>query len=398
MLPDIASTYAVLVGSSDYLPNSGLQNLPAVRNNLADLRRTLVDQKILGLAGDHVVSVTNPRNAAMVTKTIREVGKRPGISTLVVYYAGHGMPDDQAQLHLALSESDIEEMPASWLPFDWVRRSIRECAAATRVLIVDCCYAGLAGPGKMGGADGIGAQANIVGTWTLYSSGETFPSWAPPGERNTTFTGQLIDILRTGVRNGPPELDGDTLTGELQRRLAAQGAPLPEQYNSEMGYRIALARNLTPATGVIRASQETTAQEARRAALQVSVRVQWVDEKVRQVDKLRDDEQYWVIYVLNSSHCPLQDMLVTVASPDRKVRVNFRAVEPGKREVYILRPPDMDFPLDGPVPEATATFEVLGSRWQLRDGRLSTGSRSHQASSPFTSEAELREALGRELA
>ncbi len=244
MLLDVASSYAVLIGTSAHSEDSGLQNLPAVQNNLADMREVLTDRQILGLPDDHIISVENPRNAAAVTRVIRDTGARPGISTFIVYYSGHGVPDDLSQLHLALPEASVEEVPASWLPFDWVRRSIRESVATTRVLILDCCYAGLAGPGRMSGSDPIAPQTNIAGTWTLYSSGETFPSWAPPGQRNTTFTGELLDVMRVGVPNGPADLDGDIIVGDLRRRLQKIGAPLPEQHNSEMGHRVALARNL----------------------------------------------------------------------------------------------------------------------------------------------------------
>jgi hypothetical protein len=370
MLLNVASSYAVLIGTSTHSKGSGLQDLPAVHNNLADMVEVLTDLRVLGLPHDHITLVENPRNAAAVTRVIREIGTRPGISTFIVYYSGHGMPDDLSQLHLALSEASIEEVPASWLPFEWLRRRIRESVATTRVLILDCCYAGLAGPTRMSGSDPIGSQTNIAGTWTLYSSGETFPSWAPLGQRNTMFTRELIDVMRVGVQNGPADLDGDAIAGELRRRMQAIGAPLPEQHNSEMGHRVALAHNLAFADGAARNPPDSIRADAERAALMVSIRVQWADQQVRQVDKLRDDEQYWVIYVLNSSPYPLQNMVVTVTSPTDKFSVDWGGVEPGDREWYILRPPDSNFPPEGHVPEASAFFEVLGIKWRFRDGKV----------------------------
>ena len=95
----------------------------------------------------------------------------------------------------------------------------------------------------MSGNDPVAEQSTITGTWTLFSSAYDTPSLAPPGAPHTAFTGALIDLLNGGIPGGPEQLTGETVLEELRRQLVPKGFPNPDQRNTDIGYKIAIARN-----------------------------------------------------------------------------------------------------------------------------------------------------------
>jgi len=242
VLIDVTNSWAVLIGTASYTPNSGLEDLPAVRNNLTDLAAALTHPDILGLPEDQIVTLLDPTEAGVVGEAILTAGERSS-GTLLIYYAGHGLPDEDGHLFLALPGTRSQDLPYHALPFQWLAKGIRRSIAATRVLILDCCYAGLSERPTMSGKDLVGEQATITGTWTLFSSAYDTPSLAPAGAAHTAFTGALIDVLNTGIPDGPEELDGEAVLEELRRRLVPMGFPRPDQRNTDIGYRIAIGRN-----------------------------------------------------------------------------------------------------------------------------------------------------------
>jgi isoamylase len=242
VLIDITSSWAVLIGTASHAPDSDLEDLPAVRNNLSDLATALMDPGILGLPQDQILTLPDPTEADVVGDAIRAAGEKAS-GTLLVYYAGHGLPDEDGQLFLALTRTRSNDLPYHALPFQWVAKGIRRSRADARVLILDCCYAGLSQPPTMSGNDLVAEQSTITGTWALFSSASDTPSLAPPGASYTAFTGALIDLLNNGIRGGPRDLDGGTILDELRRRLLPGGFPRPDQRNTDLGNRIAIARN-----------------------------------------------------------------------------------------------------------------------------------------------------------
>jgi glycogen operon protein len=231
-----------LIGTASHTADSDLEDLPAVRNNLTDLAAALMDPDILGLPPDQIRIVADPPDAGMVGEAILAAGERAS-GTLVVYYAGHGLPDEDGQLFLALTGTRSTDLPYHALPFQWLAKGIRRSIAPARVLILDCCYAGLSERPTMAGKDLVAEQSTITGTWALFSSAYDTPSLAPPGASYTAFTGELIDVLKSGIPGGPKDLDGSTILEALRRRLLSQGFPRPDQRNTDIGHQIAIARN-----------------------------------------------------------------------------------------------------------------------------------------------------------
>jgi hypothetical protein len=199
MAIDVATTYAVLVGVSKQRSRSDLRSLPSVAKNLEDLREVLMDPLVLGLAEHQVRVVADPARADDVGLAIAEAARASARGTLIVYFAGHGLPDENSDLYLALADTRRDELPWRALPFRHLRSAIKRSYATHRVLILDCCFSGLSNSDAMAGNDPIVDGSGIGGAWTLYSSSDSETSLAPQGERNTAFTGELLQVLRVGI-------------------------------------------------------------------------------------------------------------------------------------------------------------------------------------------------------
>jgi len=245
VLPDPAASRAILVGAAKY---ATLEGLPAVENNLTGLQAVLTDPVIWGLPAGNCTVLRQPGSAQTVLDTLQQVAAS-ATDTLLVYFAGHGLidPGNDDELYLALPGSDRERAYRTAVPYSWVRREIQAAHVRRKVVILDCCYSGRALGRWMGdGQADLADRLEIDGTCVLTATARTRRALAPPGERFTAFTGELIAIIAGGIPDGPELLDMDILYGHLTTRLRAKSLPLPQRGQLDRGGDIALARNQAP--------------------------------------------------------------------------------------------------------------------------------------------------------
>ncbi|MEV0530061.1 caspase family protein [Streptomyces sp. NPDC050439] len=238
VLPDPGASRAVLVGTSRY---EHLEPLPAVANNLRALADLLCSPLSLQLPGQHVTVVEDPAVAHTVVGAVRQAAAE-ATDTLVVYFAGHGLVDAHDQLALALPRTEFGRIETG-LPYDWVRQVLLLDSRAERhVVILDCCYSGLA-LGRMSPGMGLADQAAVEGSFLLAAAAETRTALAPVGETYTAFTGALLEVLRQGIPGGPTLVDLGALYRHLRQTMEARGHPVPQARDRNSGAQVALGRN-----------------------------------------------------------------------------------------------------------------------------------------------------------
>jgi hypothetical protein len=239
-LPDPAASRAVIIGVDTY---QNLEDLPAVANNIERLAALLTAEDLWGLPPEHLTVLSNPTSKDAVLDAVHTAATQAD-DALLVYFAGHGLLSADADLRLALPHTDGERLYRG-VAYDDVRDLIVQTGRAlARVVILDCCYSGSALTGYMGAASGIANRTMAEGTYVMTSSAETKPAMAPPGEKYTAFTGELLSVIEEGVPGGPDPLRMDVLFTEVRDRLAARtGIPAPQQRARNAGHAIALVRN-----------------------------------------------------------------------------------------------------------------------------------------------------------
>ncbi|MFI6066869.1 caspase family protein [Micromonospora sp. NPDC051227] len=244
-LPDPAGSRAVLIGVSRY---RSLPGIPAVERNVRGLAALLTDPDLWGLPPEHCRMVIDPTSGEEVLRAVHEASLA-ATEALVVYFAGHGLLDDIAELYLALPEASRERLWGA-VRFADVRREMITAARGCRakVVLLDCCYSGRAMSGFMSGPGQLADQAVVDGAYLMTATAENMPAIAAVGAEYTAFTGALVQTLRDGVPGGPRLLDMDTLFTEVDQHLHARNHPRPQRRSRNDGHRIAIARNRAAAT------------------------------------------------------------------------------------------------------------------------------------------------------
>jgi uncharacterized surface protein with fasciclin (FAS1) repeats len=239
--PDPYRSRAVLIGAAAYRDPS-LPKLPAVARNLTGLTAVLTDPGGGGWRADRVTVLRNPITAREVGLELASVAEQT-LDTLLIYYAGHGLLTPEGELHLAIGQTVPGRVRYSGLPFEWVREALRDSPAANRVLILDCCFSGRVIEAMADPAAFTADATEVTGTYTLTASARNLPALAPSGQTYTAFTGELLDLLTTGIPHGPAELTLGVIYPHLRQRLSARGLPRPQQRGTDTADQLALVRN-----------------------------------------------------------------------------------------------------------------------------------------------------------
>jgi uncharacterized caspase-like protein len=220
--------------------------MPAIPRNLQDLRRVLTaDSGLFEPARVHVFDQVEHGDLKAIGTLARSAA-----DTLVVYYAGHGLNEND-DLYLAYENTDRDQPQLTGLAYGTLRHLVTASPARRCIVILDCCYAGKV-IGWMGAGDAAPAgELDIKGTYVLTATGMTDKAIAPEGDRHTAFTGALLRLLRDGIDNGREFLCVSDLHPHLADELRARSLPQPRQRPVDSIGSLAIARNAAwPAAAV----------------------------------------------------------------------------------------------------------------------------------------------------
>jgi hypothetical protein len=216
-------------------------------NSQAELARAL-ERNMPGLHDDDLVVLPEPRYAYEVTDAIASLNEahdrdvragleRPG---LLFYYCGHGM-DADGQLYFSMVETidDDANRRRTGLALSATLETMRLTPDGFKrprvVVILDCCFAGLALD------EPAAKRAHLlaaVGPGLLATHD-------PDGTGPTHFTGALVELLRGGDPEAGRWIDLDTAFRRLEPRLVARHGEdrRPYQRTVADSGAIALGRN-----------------------------------------------------------------------------------------------------------------------------------------------------------
>lgn len=231
-LPLIDASVAILVGSSSY-EDGRLPEIPAVVRNLADMR--LQFQEIFGtvktFAEPGLTDLGLIREAAM-----------GATDTVLFYFAGYGLRQPDGRLHLALPNSHVDRQSSTGFAYETIRSLIAESPAARKLVLLDCCFSGVATEVLSGtGLDD--ELLRIEGTQVITATASTRIAHAPGDRRHTGFTGALLDVLREGVDNREKYIRVSEVFDPLRRRMVSDGLHPPRQLATHTIGDLAIAHN-----------------------------------------------------------------------------------------------------------------------------------------------------------
>ncbi|MFJ2008551.1 caspase, EACC1-associated type [Streptomyces chartreusis] len=247
--PQARSSRAVLFGVHAF---TDFPSLDGVSRNIPALLAQLTDPEVGALSEETCVVLPAHSGQACVLDAVCQAGEEAD-DLLLVYYAGHGHFDRGGGLLLATETSSRTRLHRS-VPYEAIRECVELSRARRKVVIVDCCYSGLAlrmGEASTDAADPLA----IEGACVLTSAAETERSLCLA--EGSVFTLALVDVLRDGLKGVLP--DGrqgheqthlrtvDVFAG-IRDRLAGRivdDLPVPEPRIATRGdgHKIPLVRN-----------------------------------------------------------------------------------------------------------------------------------------------------------
>ncbi|MBL1120588.1 caspase family protein [Streptomyces sp. 110] len=245
-LPDPTASRALLLGTSSYV-DPELPDLPAIKNNVQDLAEILTSDQGTRLQPDCCTALLDQDDRVVIGERLTTLAATAE-DLLLVYFAGHGLIGPDGELYLSLPGSRVDRDLVSWssLPFSLLRGALANARAKNRVLILDCCFSGMAIDVMADVESMVAGQIEISGTCTLASTAANRAAVSPADARNTAYTGELLELLGNGLDSDAEFVTLLAAHEHLSRTLVSRGLPRPEQRNTGTIGWLALAPNSLP--------------------------------------------------------------------------------------------------------------------------------------------------------
>ncbi|MFD2416605.1 caspase, EACC1-associated type [Amycolatopsis pigmentata] len=243
-----ADSRAALIGTWDYKYLESVD--PAARNSLGRMT-DLLTGPLCGWPEDRVEVIGNERECGNLPHRLMRLYQ--GITDVALFYfVGHGQIYDD-ELCLALGESPYEASSlrlTAGLQFRHVRQALLACDAETKIVILDCCYSGIAtksGQALSGTAAEIMDRTAGTGAFTMAACEPYYTGWFEPGEPGapvqTYFTKHLVDTIEAGLpREGAGLSLGAVFTATAEA-LASARRPRPTRSVRHDADQFVIARN-----------------------------------------------------------------------------------------------------------------------------------------------------------
>jgi osmoprotectant transport system substrate-binding protein len=235
---DYSESLSVLIGTSEY-QDARFPALPAADNSLEGMWQILTKDELCGWPARQVKKLSNESdNRHLGVKLSKWARNTTGV--FLLYYVGHGIPGGQGPC-LTLTDTQSEHTDHTGLDYGHIRRALLESPAKVKIVILDCCFAGRAAYPSLSG-EGLDA-AGIQGTYVLAAADHSAHVPKDQAAACTSFTGELLELIRNGISDGPEELTLDDIYPRLRTRLRELGLPEARSRGTDTAGTFPFTRN-----------------------------------------------------------------------------------------------------------------------------------------------------------
>lgn len=254
-LPRFDASYALLIGVSEYQDHE-FPEVPAAIHNLAGLRSLLAPADGGGFPREKCRMVANPRTGEGMRVAIKRAAES-ATDVLLLYYVGHGWKVD-GDLYLASQSSSPDSIETTGLAYKTVRRLVRSSPAAVRIIVLDCCFSGVATGLLSGAGDLCLSEPEVAipldeelpdehadGVCVIASSGPNQPSQDSDGADHTAFTGHFLATLKAATQAGEVRDLAAVFDGTKAAMTSAELRHTPLIASMGGARRLALVKSLT---------------------------------------------------------------------------------------------------------------------------------------------------------
>jgi len=226
---DYSRSRAILIGNGAFTDHEKIPQVPAPGCVAAML--DLLAGDLCGWPRDRISLFEDlPNLADLARRLVPAV--REAQDVLLVYYVGHGMLTMEGDLVLALKDTDAdpEALPYTSMPYSSLAGIMKGSTAATKLVILDCCYAETANQANFGTQSaGVTDALPVDGLYFIGASKKREKAGFPLHGDLTYFTEAFIETVRSGIPGNPtvPELTLAHIFRAVRARLAASRLPEP---------------------------------------------------------------------------------------------------------------------------------------------------------------------------
>jgi len=217
---DFGQYHALVVGNNEY------RHLPKLKTAVHDARSVA---KTLGSDyGFEIELIENATRADIITALERYRTTLGKTDNLLVYYAGHGWPDKDADLGYWLPVDAAKDSQVNWVTNASITGSVRAMLAKHVMIVADSCYSGklMRGMGGIGQRrpDYVEQMAKKKARIALASGGlEPVVDSGGPGD-HSVFASALLRALRQNKR----VMDGAQLFTKIREPVVRESDQTPE--------------------------------------------------------------------------------------------------------------------------------------------------------------------------
>jgi len=230
--------FALIIANSEY-QDPDLRKLLTPRLDAKELEEVLKDPEI----GAFEVKVLLNEHSYKVNEEIEIFfHNRNPDDLLLLYFAGHGIKDEEGKLYFAVVNTRRKILSATSIPSDFVNRIMLRSMSRKKILLLDCCNSGAFGRGMV--------PMGVSGTAVITASDAMQYSWEvhdlKDEGRRSIFTSAIIEGLKTGNAdlNGDGHISYEELYEYTHDRVLDE-TPLqkPEQWVFRLQGDIIIAKN-----------------------------------------------------------------------------------------------------------------------------------------------------------
>ncbi|GAA3059444.1 hypothetical protein GCM10020000_47960 [Streptomyces olivoverticillatus] len=154
----------------------------------------------------------------------------------------------QGELCLTVSTTQSDYPAITGIRWSTLADAMHTSPARVRIAILDCCFVSQAIEALADNTDTAVADiVHVEGVYTLTATTRNRTAHQPPREQQatacTSFTGELVDLIRSGIPDGPADLTLGAIYPALRSRLSARGLPQPNQRGTDLADHYVLTRN-----------------------------------------------------------------------------------------------------------------------------------------------------------
>ncbi len=233
--------YAILIASSQF-EDDNLQKLKCPENDVDGLDRILKSKEYGNFSNTFPLK-NSPHHRVQeeIDRVIQTANKD---DLILIYYSGHGKLDHAGKLHLATTNTNAKYLKSTSISINFIKDLLDDSRTTKVILILDCCYSGLAGEAFARGGfhEELQSLSQVTGTYIITASSGTQAAFEKPEDGYGVFTKHAIEgITSWEAANKEGNVTMDSLYSYIDKEMQKEGIQRPMKWALDVTGELVIA-------------------------------------------------------------------------------------------------------------------------------------------------------------